>query len=147
MVSEHFRPTLNRVNAKPGDMGRVDGWTLNRYWAIKTDLEPGFLKKGKGDKTFSGVGGALADIIKQGKAAKTMLEVTDTVKLLTQPAVKLIGPKQSALVNVFYLAMFESSVISFNFYQEAGKRNDPIYARAWNDPNGEILGVIMPIKG
>lgn len=153
-LSKVFKPTKSNVGIEKNDgfatgtqLRRLDGWTTNRLWLVKSDYEPKFIQELRetADTDKEKLSKGIKRILDEVEKATCELQLTNHIELLNEtPAVLLKSGQHKAWVNVYLLTLFEKVNDKVGgdrkFYQQDALK--PIAVKL----NNELIGVLMPIR-
>ena len=134
-VKDIVKPTAAKLGIDENLM-RIDGYTTNGYWMIKSEFEPKFMRSIRENDKKPG----LNIIFDRAKRANIEVEVINELRFEGNLMIKVGNKDFFSWVNVAFLSMFANLNKKLTFYQE--------------DPRGQIvvkdgeqfIGVIMPIN-
>lgn len=138
---EAFKATRSKILGKNPRFMRSGDWTTNRFWAIKTALEPKFLSELKvTDQSQPDVEKIIA---KEGKTVKmtvTGIFATAGKQIYALLNSKELDPILNVWVNAYFLSMFQDAKFYCEFYCDGEK--EPVFVKV----SGQTIGVIMPVS-
>ena len=137
-----FKPTTAKINGRYDSIMRVDNWTTNACWLIRSDLETKLTKEIRESTRKPDIKTVLKNI-KVKKLKK--LELLEEVKITYDQAhAQLVNGNLKVLVNVYYLTMLDKTNFGNRFEFWGTTENEPVVIRFKDDK--EIIGLIMPIR-
>lgn len=125
---------------------RVNGWTTNGFWMIKTDLELPIIQK---VRDLEDENKPVEKIIPELTDEFKTLEIKNELKMAISDslAIKFSSEFFDIWLNVYYVTLFEKIGEEHGLeirFKAKGEKN-PVIAVIDNNGTEEIIGVVMPI--